>query len=710
MSDDALQQAPTAPGQDTQTGVVKHDTVWISLADGTRLAATIWLPASAERTPVSAVFEFLPYRRRDIKAVRDQGMHAHFAAHGLAGVRVDMRGTGDSDGVIEDEYSPQELADACDVIAWIAAQPWCSGKVGMQGISWGGFNALQVAALGPPALAAIITACSTDDRYADDIHYMGGCQLTDNLSWASNMLSFNACPPDPAVVGPAWRETWLKRLEASHPWLLTWLAHQRRDGYWRHGSVCEDFSAIQVPVMAVGGWRDGYSNAVFRLLAGLDVPRRGIVGSWGHRFPHLPGPGPEIDYLGEALRWWERWLKGTPNDVEHAPMLQAWMLDPSPPGDNAAPGRWVGEAAWPSPRIAPRVLTLAPCTLALEPRLSPPADVPLTHRSALAAGLNGGKWCVYNEITDLPRDQRADDAYSLSFDSPPLSEAIEVLGQPRLEIDIAADRPVAQLIARLCLLDGGAGGDANGSSARVTYGALNLTHREGHDAPQPLEPGRRTRVSVALNDIAQRFAPGNRIRLALSTTYWPMIWPAPEPVTLTLWPASARLILPVRPHDADDSGHHGGHHGGDAPTSAQATPLPGPARMAPPPPVTTLADAPPGWTVTHDQASGETRVDIVDDHPHERFEEHGGAVARQVRERFTAIGDDPAALEGRVEQDWRFHRDGHGAADYDVRIVTRSVMTPVPDGFRVEVELVATDDGVEVFRRRWEETAPRDLA
>ena len=216
----------------------------------------MWLPVDAEASPVPAILEYLPYRRREGTAERDALTHPYVAGHGYACVRVDMRGSGDSEGVLTDEYLPLEQDDAVEVIAWLAAQPWCTGRVGMMGHSWGGFNALQVAARRPPALRAILTSCSTDDRYADDIHYMGGALLLDNLRWASTMFAHNSRPPDPAVVGDRWRELWLARLRGSGLWLDTWLRHQRRDAFWRQGSVCEDFSAIECPVFAVGGWLD----------------------------------------------------------------------------------------------------------------------------------------------------------------------------------------------------------------------------------------------------------------------------------------------------------------------------------------------------------------------------------------------------------------------------------------------------------------------
>ena len=163
----------------------------IPLRGGTKLAARVWLPEDAEQDPVPAILEYLPYRKRDGTYERDALTHPYFAGHGYAGVRVDLRGCGESDGLLFDEYAPQEQDDALEVIAWLAAQPWCSGAVGMIGISWGGFNGLQVAARRPPALKAVVTICSTDDRYRDDVHYMGGALLHGDLGLGLILLWFD---------------------------------------------------------------------------------------------------------------------------------------------------------------------------------------------------------------------------------------------------------------------------------------------------------------------------------------------------------------------------------------------------------------------------------------------------------------------------------------------------------------------------------------
>ena len=509
------------------------ENVWIPVSDGTRLSAKIWLPVNAESDPVPAVLEYIPYRKNDGTVVGDSTRHAYFAGHGYASVRVDLRGSGESEGVLLDEYLLQEQEDGIEVLAWLAAQPWCSGSAGMFGISWGGFNSLQIAARRPPGLKAIITHCSTDDRYADDVHYMGGCLLSgDALSWASTMLAFNARPPDPGVVGERWREMWFERLEACPPFIEAWLAHQRRDGFWKHGSICEDYAAIECAVYAVGGWADAYRNAIFRLMESLPGPKKALIGPWAHTYPEDAIPGPAIGFLQESLRWWDHWLKGIDTGIMDEPALRVWMqesIEPRPHYDRR-PGRWVAEPSWPPPRRITESTRL---------------DFPTTTiTGAQEHGLLAGDWCPYGGPEELPPDQRPEDGLSLCWTGPPLSERLEILGFPAVDLTVSVDRPLALLCIRLCDVA------QDGSSTLVTRGLLNLAHREGHEEPVPLVPGTRYAVTVSLNAIAHAFLPGRRLRVALSPTYWFWAWPSPAPVTLTVH--DARLALQVRPQRPED--------------------------------------------------------------------------------------------------------------------------------------------------------------
>jgi len=652
------------------------ENVFIPMPDGVRLAARLFLPVDSDDNPVPAILEYIPYRKRDLMRARDEPIHRYFAAHGYASVRVDVRGSGDSDGLLEDEYSPQELADALDLIAWISTQPWCSGPVGMMGISWGGFNALQVASLGPPELEAIITLCSTDDRYADDAHYMGGCLLNENMQWGSILTMNGAYPPDPDVVGERWRDMWLARIDALEPFAARWMSHPWRTDFWKHGSVCEDYHRIRTPVYAIGGWADGYSNTVPRLVANLSCPRKGLIGPWAHNFPHDATPGPSIGFLQEAVRWWDHWLKGRDTGIMDEPVLRAWMqewVEPQPQYEDW-PGRWVGEDAWPSPRIAPRTFELDVGNLAEEVTDSRA----LSFRSPQTTGLRGGEWCGFGVDGEMPPDQRPDDGGSLVFDSDPLDERIEVLGAPVLELEVASDRPVALLAARLCDVA------PDGSSLRVSYGLLNLCQRDSREAPEPLEPGRPYRVTLQLNDLAHAFAAGHRIRLALSSSYWPIAWPSPEPATLTVRTGISTLTLPARPPRPED----------DALREFE------PPEAAPGTPHTKLRRMPMRRSIEIDLTTNEMVYTLRGDGGElagaslARIEDIDLEIGYVITKRYRILEDDPLSAQTELVQQARFRR-----GDWTIRLECRSSLRATREAFQFDCDLEAFE-GEECVRRR----------
>ncbi len=657
------------------------ENTWIPMSDGTKLAAKIWLPKNAEKNPVPGILEYIPYRKRDLKAYNDHQMHGYFARNGYAGVRVDLRGSGDSEGILRDEYLQQELNDGVEVIRWIASQPWCDGKVGMIGISWGGFNGLQIAAMQPPELKAVITVASTDDRYADDVHYMGGCLLSDNLSWASVMFAHNSCPPDPEIVGEKWRDMWQQRLEGSGLWLKNWLEHQRRDDYWKHGSVCEDYEAIKCPVMAVSGWADGYSNTVFRLLENLKVPRKGIVGAYGHKYPHMGGPGPAIDFLKKSVRWWDQWLKGIDNGVKDEPMLRTWVLDSVSPLSSERPGRWIDEKKWPSPKIEEREYQLN--SLKVGSHVNPPRESgSLKIKSPLNVGLFGGKWCSYSESTDLPSDQREEDGGALVFDSPALEEDYEILGKPNLKLKLKSDKRIAQVAARIS--DVG----PDGRATRVTFGLLNLTHRESSEQPQELEPGKTYEVIVPMNYIAQRFPAGNQIRVSVSTSYWPLAWPAPESATLTIFPEESSLVLPKRNISGRDK-------------SEKALEKPGPLDELD---TTLLVPAHREWIVERNLATNEVIQKVENKDPQYRLNHIDVEIRKDATERYSYSNNKYETLRGEVKGIREFRREG-----WKIKTITRTILTSTTTHFVIRATLDAYEGDVRVFSRSFDESIPRDM-
>jgi uncharacterized protein len=658
---------------------------WIPMPDGCRLAARIWLPVDAEKLPVPAILEYIPYRKRDFTRARDEPMHYYFAGHGYAAVRVDLRGSGDSDGLLLDEYLKQEHDDALEVIRWIAQQPWCSGAVGMMGKSWGGFNSLQVAVRRPPELRAIVTVCSTDDRYADDVHYMGGCLLNENLAWGSVLMSYNAYPPDPELVGERWRAMWRGRLEHAVFFPEVWLEHSRRDDYWKHGSVCENYAAVACPVYAIGGWADAYSNAIPRLLAGLKVPRKGLIGPWAHLYPHDGVPGPAIGFLQEALRWWDHWLKGIDTGIMAEPMLRVWMQESVSPKPfyKHRPGRWVAEAQWPSPRITCKRQWLDAGRLSN----APPAKAQFDFHSPQTTGLAAGEWCGFGAPGEAPLDQRGDDGCSLIFDSEPLRERTEILGAPVATLEVAADQPVAFIAVRLNDVARG------GASTRVTYGLLNLTHRNGHERPEPLEPGKRYLVRVTMNDVAHAFAAGHKLRLAISTSYWPIVWPAPQPLTVSLFTGESFLDLPVRPPDRTDEA---------------LRPFELPERAAAE--TTELRPAPLKRIIERDRTTNETIHTVSSDRGDldsaklTRIKAIGLEVGHAMLKNFRIGEEDPGTAQAEIIQKTWFRR-----GPWKTRVETHSRFSSSPEDFQLEAELKAYEGDALFFTRTWTRRIKRDL-
>jgi putative CocE/NonD family hydrolase len=512
---------------------------WIPLKDSTRLGVRLWIPEGAAEHPVPVVWEYLPYRKRDDLRERDDATAQNLAPYGIAFARVDIRGTGDSDGIITDEYASPELNDGIECVAWLAAQPWSNGKVGMRGISWGGINSLQIAAMAPPALKAIMPMGCVDNRFLGDAHYIGGALATENLKWGTYFKVYMGAPPDPQISGAEWEKKWRERLEATPAILATWTSHQRYDEYWQRGSVAMDYSRIKCPVYVVSGWLDPYSNVVGSLLAGLSVPRKGLIGPWGHLMPNLPAPV-SLDWAHEEVRWWYHWLAGVDTGIMDEPMLRAYLpyktVSEVYPAE--IPGRWVAEAMWPVPHARSWVLHLGSGTLS--PTKTPQGS--LKYLGDKIVGLRKPQW-----MPSRPDDQRSDDAKSLVFDSGPLDADREILGYPLAKIRVSANVAVAKLALRLTEVL------TDGTSWLVSYGILNLTHRSSHAHPAALTPGEFYDVEVPLYMVAHRFKKGSRIRAAVSESLWPLVWPSPQIATLTIDLSASSLMLPLRPAPAHEA-------------------------------------------------------------------------------------------------------------------------------------------------------------
>ncbi|NKN38498.1 CocE/NonD family hydrolase [Agrobacterium sp. a22-2] len=652
---------------------------WIHLKDGTRLAARIWMPEGATADPVPAVFEFLPYRKRDGTSPRDESTYPAFAAAGIAGVRVDIRGSGESDGVIDGEYTALELDNACELIAWIAAQPWSNGSVGMMGISWGGFNCLQVAAMNPPALKAVISIASTVDRYNDDIHYKNGCHLSAQLSWAATMLGYQSRSPDPALVGERWRDMWLERLENEPFFLEEWLSHQRRDAFWHHGSICEDFDAFKVPALVIAGWADGYRNTPLKAVEGLGSKAKALIGPWVHKYPHFAWPKPRADFLGEAIRWWNRWLRDEPNGVEDLPQVRAYILDairPAPRRD-VDPGRWIAKQHWSTPELEPFAVNGAGQLVAGMPTGNAVRDVYL--KSPLDTGTAAGEWFTLKPDAEMALDQRGDDAGSLCFETEPLIADLDCLGRPVLTLSLACDGDFANLCARLVDVH------PDGTATRVSFGVLNLAHRNSNAAPEPMPKGEKVEITLTLDACGYRLRAGHRIRLSLSTAYWPMVLPTPTDPGLTIDTASLKLDLP----------RLGAHQALDMKQPDNPDPLP------------KYIEHIPGETqrqVLRDLSGNGTSYYILEDtglfeHP------DTGLSTRQIREEVWSITPgDPLSMTGTSTWTCDMQRPG-----WSVRTVSTSSIACTATSWLIDAQVTAFEGETQIFDKTFEKAVPRDF-
>ncbi len=639
--------------------------VWIVVADGTHLAATLHLPdAALHPQPWPALLEALPYRKDDLSASSHADDYHQLADAGFAVCRLDLRGTGSSHGRATDEYPMVELDDLNDVIEWLAIQLWSNGRVGMFGYSYSGFNSLQVAATRPPALRAICAVYATDDRYTDDVHYMGGAvRAIDVVDYCHYMTVCNALPPVPAVFGGGWFDEWCARIDQHEPWILRWLREQTDGPYWRHGSLRPGYERIACPTMLVGGWADGYRNNTLRTFEALTGERELLVGPWSHRSPSRSLPGPHLDLGLEMIRFFGRWLRD--DDVESVAPIRVFVRRATPPAPDLAihRGDWLGLDRW-TPSMQTYAPVMAGSDGASVDRLAVRPDVGTAAWISCAGGLPWGQ----------SLDQRADDAWSSTYEWP-VTESFTMLGYPVLHGRFAADAPVAYLSAKLCDIS------PDGTSQLITRGFLNLTHRRSSIDPTPMPPMEFEAVTVELEAAAWEFEPGHSMRLSLASTDWPNTWVPPTPVTLDIDRRSLRLELPC------ESG-----------TDSHAQPV---VIETPPPPAEPV-DPTTRWVVMHDilgrTTTCTTSYGSTGDLP------DGGTYAERYDGEVGVPLNHPAAA-------WATGTTRYELAWVGSSCVVEATMRVQSDAeaYEVTIDLDASLNGEVIRQRSWHERIPRCL-
>jgi uncharacterized protein len=511
--------------------------VRIPMKDGVKLAADIWRPEEGSG-PFPVLLEYLPYRKTEARGGSSR-LYSYFVRHGFVVARVDIRGTGNSEGVlIPYEYSEIEQRDGEEVIAWLAAQPFSNGNVGMFGISWGGFNSIHMAMRRPPALKAIIAVDATDDLYQDDVHFMDGIIHVD--SWEMSQDLANAVPGAPDYV---FDERYFADRFDQPPWMLTYKAQQRDGPFWDRTALNKRYESIAIPVFMIGGWYDGYRDSIPRMLEHLKAPTKAIVGAWDHTYPDEPYPKPGFDWRHEAVRWFDQWLKGKDTGIMKEPRLAVYVRNWHPPGPylEEAPGRWRYEDGWPIARIRNRVLhPRSDRSLADAPGVEAVDRLRYVPTTGVEAGGPVMWW------GDVAPDQRPTDAFSLVYDTPPLNEDVEILGLPKAMLKVAADAPHIDWFARLNDVA------PDGTVTQVAGAGMNGAHRISARDPKAIVPGEPFPLQIEMHFTSWVFPKGHRIRLAVSNAQWPMLWPTPYPATTSLYlgPDGSRLLLPVVPPDS----------------------------------------------------------------------------------------------------------------------------------------------------------------
>lgn len=663
---------------------IRYD-VRIPTRAGLALSANLFMPVArqaGERFP--AILEMIPYRKDDWRYQADHRRMTYLAQRGYAGCRLDIRGTGSSPGIAMDEYTTAETEDGYDTVEWLAAQPWCNGRVGMWGISYGGFTAIQVAKLQPPSLKAIMPVYATDDRYTDDVHYVGGCRTASELAqYALSQMAMNAMPPRPEYAREEWAGQWRARLEQTPLWLLTWLRQQTDGPYWRRGSLAPDYDRITCAIFHIGGWADGYTDPVLRMQEKcVNAPRKALIGPWVHLPPDSAYPGPTMDYLHEMVRFFDYWLKGIDNGVMAEPSLTYFRREYTEPEPFPAQanGRWCSEAAYPIERQRPQVFYLGAGSLQPGPVSVMETDT-YPHRPAL--GVRAGLcWGAGGAPNGLARDLRPDEALSLVYTSQALAEPLDIFGFPGVVLYLSATVPVAHVVVRLADVA------PDGVSALVTSGVLNLTHREGHTDPQPLTPGQVYEVRVQLKATGYRFLAGHRVRLSIASAYWPAFWPSPYKGTNTLHrgpAAPSRLILPVVPESS-------------------AAPPPPSFKVSPPQliEIGDYAGEPPVWEVTEDVINQAVTVKVYDGDT--SILPDGVRLFTSEQLEMTAYHHDPATVHLYNRVIYQLQERG-----YETLITAAGAIRSTLTDFHIDTQLKVSLNGSPFFEKSWLESIPRRL-
>ena len=502
----------------------------VPMSDGVTLAADLYLPDGDG--PFPALVEAYPYHKDDLIGAAFDYPRRYFAEHGFAELIVDFRGTGRSEGYCPDNFdTEQEGKDGAETIEWVGAQDWCDGQVGAWGLSYGGINALNVASRRPSSLKACLSLFGCPDIYRDFIYPGGIFSALGDMTRETFMLAMDLAPITYEHVNGDWRDLWLNRItriKNGDIWSLRWQSHPQYDDHWKRRTIA--CSEIEVPTFIVGGWNDVFPDGAWRIFELLVGAKRIVLGPWTHGWPDASAVEP-WDWLPEAVRWWNRWLRDDHNGIDEQPPVRAFLQ-----GTDS----WIETSALPAPGTDMLRLMLGP------------------DHSLGAAGIHGGTIAytgdprvgAYGALFDpqatglgFPLDQAVDNLRSACFTSSPLESDLDVLGPIDALLHVALEGGTElDLVAKVCAVD------PDGQSHLVATGWLNGRHRLGHERDEPIVVGDVNTYPVRLWATGYGLRAGQCIRLAVSTSDWPHSFTTAANPRITIHfggDSPSCLILPV---------------------------------------------------------------------------------------------------------------------------------------------------------------------
>lgn len=513
---------------------------YIEMRDGIKLYAEVFRPEEPGEYPV--ILTRNPYHSSDIPPhTRDRKTHRDYVSRGYAVVEAEVRGTGISEGRFK--FLQNDGRDGCDTIQWIIEQPWCNGNVGMMGLSYLSMDQFAVAGENPPGLKAFFAGVGGSDIYSDMV-YPGGIFASLAMNWAQRhigrllsnhvpKLRNTTMPVDP-VIYQMQEKVHNERTRVGYESLLMgklfdtsyvteWIEHPTDGEYWREFSPCNYFSRIKVPVYCFGGWFDLFTGGVIRQFVEIDAPKKLLMGPWFH------GQSDGIDLTREKLRWFDYWLKGEETGILEDPPVLYYVM---------GRGEWKAAADWP-PETREVRYYLGPGEGEPEYSLN---DGLLVRDPASGDGTDS--------ITHDPDDPVPSIAFRkaemsraesrmLTYTTEPLQDEVEVVGSIGVNLATSTDARDVDWIAKVTEVF------PNGDSILLTSSALRGSHHLSHEFPEDLVPRDIYEIRLDLSPTCNAFARGNRIRLSIANSDFPLLIPNPLKSENLLHHGGSFISIPV---------------------------------------------------------------------------------------------------------------------------------------------------------------------